>query len=64
MQPDLAGAIRDRKVDELRRAGRTDSPLVASANPGCIMHLRGAGLDVRHPAVLLAAALKPVDPAS
>jgi glycolate oxidase iron-sulfur subunit len=64
MQPDLAGAIRDRKVDALRRAGRTDSPLVASANPGCIMHLRGAGLDVRHPAELLAAALKPVDPAS
>jgi glycolate oxidase iron-sulfur subunit len=64
MQPDLARAIRDRKVDALRRAGRTDSPLVASANPGCIMHLRGAGLDVRHPAELLAAALKTGDPAS
>ena len=57
MQPDLAGAIRERKVDALRRAGGNDAPVVASANPGCLMHLRGAGLDVRHPAELLAAAL-------
>ena len=58
-QPELALAIRDRKVDALRRAG-LDEPgtIVASANPGCLMHLRGAGITVEHPAVLLARALE------
>jgi glycolate oxidase iron-sulfur subunit len=57
-QPDLAIAIRDRKVAALRRAG-LDEPgtVVASANPGCLMHLRGAGVDTVHPAVLLARAV-------
>jgi glycolate oxidase iron-sulfur subunit len=59
MQPHLSAAIRDRKVDALRRAARGAVPLVASANPGCLMHLRAAGLDVRHPAELLADALQP-----
>jgi glycolate oxidase iron-sulfur subunit len=57
LQPSLANAIRDRKVGALRRAAGTDAPVVASGNPGCIMHLRASGLDVRHPAELLAAAL-------
>ncbi|MDQ1533462.1 MAG: glycolate oxidase iron-sulfur subunit [Actinomycetota bacterium] len=57
-QPELANAIRDRKVDALRRAGLDErGTVVASANPGCLMHLRGAGVDAVHPAVLLAAAL-------
>ena len=57
-QPALANAIRDRKVHALRRAG-LDEPgtVVVSANPGCLMHLRGAGVDAVHPAVLLADAL-------
>jgi glycolate oxidase iron-sulfur subunit len=57
-QPDLALAIRDRKVGALRRAG-LDRPrtVVCSANPGCLMHLRAAGVDAVHPAVLLARAL-------
>jgi glycolate oxidase iron-sulfur subunit len=57
-QPDLALAIRDRKVAALQRAG-LDQPgtVVVSANPGCLMHLRGAGIDAVHPAVLLASAL-------
>jgi glycolate oxidase iron-sulfur subunit len=59
MQPHLSNEIRDRKVDALRRAGAGATPVVASANPGCIMHLRGGGLDVRHPAELLADALDP-----
>ncbi len=58
VQPELAGAIRARKVEALQRAAGDTAPLVASANPGCLMHLRGAGVDVRHPAELLAAALK------
>jgi glycolate oxidase iron-sulfur subunit len=55
LQPALATEIRDRKAAALSRAGRT--AVVVSANPGCMLHLRQAGLDVRHPADLLAAAL-------
>jgi glycolate oxidase iron-sulfur subunit len=58
LQPDLSFAIRDRKVAALERAGAgAPDAVIASANPGCIMHLRAAGLDVRHPADLLAEAL-------
>jgi len=58
LQPALSGEIRDRKVDAIRRAADGAEPLVASANPGCAMHLAAAGLAVRHPADLLAAALE------
>jgi glycolate oxidase iron-sulfur subunit len=54
MQPELAGEIRDRKLEAIARAG---SGVVASANPGCAMHLASAGLIVRHPIDLLADAL-------
>lgn len=54
-QPDMAGAVRDRKVAAISRSG---AAVVASANPGCLMHLRGAGLDVRHPVDLLVEALE------
>ncbi|MET0627163.1 MAG: (Fe-S)-binding protein [Acidimicrobiia bacterium] len=64
LHPEIAGEIRDRKVAAIRAAaapGRTNGvpgdPVVASANPGCSMHLAAAGLDVRHPAELLATAL-------
>jgi glycolate oxidase iron-sulfur subunit len=58
-EPELAGRIRARKVAALRAAHRdADTPLVVvSANPGCAMHLQAAGVTVRHPAELLAAAL-------
>ncbi len=56
LQPELSRAVRDRKARALRRAGG-DTPLVASANPGCMMHLQAAGIDARHPAELLAEAL-------
>ena len=52
LQPELATSIRDRKADALRRARA--GAVVVSANPGCMLHLRQAGLDVRHPADLLA----------
>jgi glycolate oxidase iron-sulfur subunit len=45
-QPELSGRIRERKVEAI---GRTGAPVVASANPGCAMHLGAVGLDVRHP---------------
>jgi glycolate oxidase iron-sulfur subunit len=54
--PDLAGAIRDRKVAAIVRAG---APVVASANPGCAVHLANAGLAVRHPVQLVADAARP-----
>jgi glycolate oxidase iron-sulfur subunit len=57
-QPGLSGEIRDRKVAALRRAAGDGPLLVASANPGCLIHLRGAGIDARHPADLLADALE------
>ena len=58
VQPQLAGEIRDRKLGSLQRAGAVPgSGVVASANPGCAMHLAAAGLTVRHPIDLLAEAL-------
>jgi glycolate oxidase iron-sulfur subunit len=62
LQPELSSEIRDRKVAALRR-GATD-PVVVSANPGCIVHLRQAGVDARHPADLLAEALTDPEPAN
>ncbi|HEX9505974.1 MAG TPA: heterodisulfide reductase-related iron-sulfur binding cluster, partial [Acidimicrobiia bacterium] len=60
-EPELSGAIRDRKVAALRAAGgdTPDHLIVVSANPGCAMHLGAAGLDVRHPAQLIAQAMTP-----
>ncbi len=57
LEPELAGSIRARKVAAIEAAAGTAPVVVASANPGCAMHLAAAGLDVRHPAELLAAAL-------
>jgi glycolate oxidase iron-sulfur subunit len=54
IHPEMAGDLRTRKVDAIRRTG---APVVASANPGCILHLQAAGLDVRHPFELIDEAL-------
>jgi len=53
---EMSAKIRDRKVARIREVGGS-AFVVASANPGCAMHLQAGGLDVRHPAELLAAAL-------
>ena len=45
-QPELATQIRERKVQAISRTG---AKIVASANPGCAIHLAATGLDVRHP---------------
>lgn len=63
VEPELAGEIRDRKLATVDRALETsDARIVASANPGCAMHLeRGLGergLVVRHPIDLVAEALQ------
>lgn len=58
LQPDLAGEIRERKLAAIRRAAEASgATVVASANPGCALHLAAAGLVVRHPMDLLAEAL-------
>ncbi len=46
MQPDLAASIRERKLEAI---GRSGANIVASANPGCTIHLANAGVAVRHP---------------
>ena len=55
LHPDLSGDIRDRKVAAIERTGAT---VVASANPGCMVHLANAGLDVRHPVTLIDEAIR------
>ncbi len=56
LQPELAGAIGERKARELRDSG---AEIVATGNPGCMMqigaHLRRLGSDIRvaHPVELL-----------
>jgi glycolate oxidase iron-sulfur subunit len=62
MEPELAGQIRDRKLEAIDRAlTRSRATIMASANPGCSMHLEVAvaerGLAVRHPIDLIADAL-------
>jgi len=51
LQPALSLAIRDRKIESISRSRAT---LVASANPGCGLHLANAGVHTVHP-ILLAA---------
>ena len=54
LEPDLAGQIRDRKVAAIDAVA---PDLVASANPGCSMHLAAVGVPTVHPIELVAAAL-------
>lgn len=55
MHPRLAGDIRDRKVAAI---DRVSPDLVASANPGCSMHLAGAGVPTEHPMSIIDRALR------
>ncbi len=50
LEPELAGQIRDRKMGAIDRAA---PDLVASANPGCSMHLGAAGASTVHPMQLV-----------
>lgn len=55
LEPEIAGDIRARKVAAIDRA-RAD--IVVSANPGCSMHLHGAGVTVAHTVEVLDAAMR------
>ncbi len=54
LQPELAGQIRERKLGSIDRAA---PDAVASANPGCSMHLAAAGVPTVHPMELIDRAL-------
>jgi glycolate oxidase iron-sulfur subunit len=54
LHPETAGAIRMRKLEAIARA-RVD--VVASANPGCALHLAAAGVRIQHPIEIVAQAL-------
>jgi len=54
MEPELATQIRARKVASIDRA---NADVVASANPGCSMHLAAADVPTVHPMQLVAKAL-------
>jgi glycolate oxidase iron-sulfur subunit len=57
LEPDMARQVRDRKTASIARVA---PDVVASANPGCSMHLAAAPemtVAVRHPMELIAAAL-------
>lgn len=54
LEPRSAQAIRERKVAAIARAV---PDVVASANPGCSMHLSAAGVPAVHPVTIVARAL-------
>lgn len=54
LEPELAGQIRARKLGSI---GRAAPDVVASANPGCSMHLGAAGVPTVHPMELIARAI-------
>jgi len=59
LQPAMAGEIRERKIEAIVRVrNASGATVVASANPGCSMHLSGAlealGIEVRHPVEIVA----------
>jgi glycolate oxidase iron-sulfur subunit len=55
MQPKLAAEIRARKLAAIDRARATSTAtVVASANPGCSMHLAATGVNAMHPLDIVA----------
>jgi glycolate oxidase iron-sulfur subunit len=57
LQPEMAGQIRDRKVAAI---DQVTPDAVASANPGCSMHLAQAGVPTVHPMTLVDRAISKV----
>ena len=60
LEPEMAAAVRDRKLAAIEQAvERSGATMVASANPGCILHLRDAlaDIEIRHPVDIVAEAL-------
>jgi glycolate oxidase iron-sulfur subunit len=58
LQARLAGEIRELKASAITRAcARSEATTVVVANPGCTLHLAGAGVRARHPLEIVAEAL-------
>jgi glycolate oxidase iron-sulfur subunit len=58
LEPELAAQIRERKLGSIQRAAAASgATVVASANPGCAMHLQAQGVTVVHPIQLVSQAL-------
>jgi glycolate oxidase iron-sulfur subunit len=61
LEPEIAGELGRRKAERIRETGAS---IVASGNPGCLMHIdrycRAMGMPVElvHPVTLLARALR------
>jgi glycolate oxidase iron-sulfur subunit len=55
LEPEMAGQIRERKLSSI---SRTHPDVVASANPGCSMHLAAAGVSARHPMEIVDEAIR------
>lgn len=55
LHPAEAAAIRARKLDAIARSG---AKVVATPNPGCMMYLAAAGVEVRHPMQLIDEAVR------
>ena len=55
MHPELASNIRDRKIAAI---DRVSPDVVASANPGCSMHLASGGVPTEHPMSIIDRALR------
>lgn len=55
LEPELAADVRERKLAAIGRGAPT---VVASANPGCALHLEAAGVRTMHPMQLVDAALR------
>lgn len=54
-EPDMAVAVRRLKLAAIDASG---AETVASANPGCIVHLAAGGVRVRHPVEIVAEAIR------
>ncbi len=61
LEPEMAAAVRERKLAAIARAA---PDVVASANPGCSLHLAAAGVRVLHPVTIAWAALSGRAPAN
>lgn len=53
--PEIAARLRDEKLEDAAAAG---ARIIVTANPGCLMHLKGGGAEVVHLAELLARAYR------
>lgn len=56
-EPEFASILRDRKIDAISRAVDGGEAVVVTSNPGCHLHLAGAGAEVASSAVIIAESL-------